>query len=85
MRSILIRIAKMHIREYTKGKKIEMPKRPRELEKEIMKDGWVFKSQEGSHRHYVHPIKPGKVTIPFHSRELSAIVEKSIRKQAGLV
>ena len=61
-----------------------MPKRPRDMEKEIMAAGWQFKSQEGSHRHYVHPTKPGKVTIPFHSRELSRIVEKSIRKQAGL-
>ena len=43
-----------------------------------------IESQEGSHRHYVHPVKPGKVTIPFHSKELSKIVEKSIRKQAGL-
>ena len=61
-----------------------MPKRPREMEKEILDDGWIFKSQEGSHRHYVHPTKPGKVTIPFHSKELSKIVEKSIRKQAEL-
>ena len=61
-----------------------MPKHPREMEKEILADGWVFKSQEGSHRHYVHLTKPGKVTIPFHCKELTKIVEKSIRKQAGL-
>ncbi len=61
-----------------------MPIRPRDMEKLILKDGWVFKSQEGSHRHYVHPYKPGKVTIPFHSKELGIVVEKSIRKQAGL-
>ena len=61
-----------------------MPKRPRDMEREILRDGWIFKSQEGSHKHYVHPTKRGKVTIPFHSRELSKVVEKSIRKQAGL-
>ncbi len=60
-----------------------MPKRPKEMEQEIFRDGWVFKSQTGSHRQYVHPTKTGKVTIPFHSKELSIIVEKSIRKQAG--
>ncbi len=38
-----------------------MPKKPRELEKVILADGWVFKSQEGSHRHYVHPIKKGRL------------------------
>ena len=61
-----------------------MPKRPREMEREQLEDGRVFKSQEGSHRHYVHPTKKGKVTIPFHSKELSKIVERSIRKQAGI-
>lgn len=61
-----------------------MPKKPKEMEREILAYGWVFKNQEGSHRHYVHPHKPGKVTIPFHSKELSKIVERSIRKQAGL-
>ncbi|MBQ8983078.1 MAG: type II toxin-antitoxin system HicA family toxin [Lachnospiraceae bacterium] len=34
--------------------------------------------------HYVHPTKSGKVTIQFHSKELSKVVEKSIRKQAGI-
>ena len=61
-----------------------MPKRPRELEKELFKDGWIFKNQEGSHRHYIHPSKPGKVTIPFHNKELTKGVEQSIRKEAGL-
>ena len=61
-----------------------MPLRPREMEKIIEADGWVFKNEEGSHRHYVHPTKPGKVTIPFHSKELTKPVEQSIRKQAGL-
>lgn len=61
-----------------------MPPKPRELEKKILADGWVLKSQEGAHRHYVHPEKPGKVTIPFHARELSKAVEHSVLKQAGL-
>ena len=61
-----------------------MPKRPKEMEKEILRDGWIFKNQEGSHRQYVHPVKPGKVTIPFHSGELSKVLEKAIRKQAGI-
>ena len=76
----LMRIVSYNMLEW----EYNMPKRPREMEKEILDDGWIFKSQEGSHRHYVHPTKPGKVTIPFHSKELSKIVEKSIRKQAGL-
>lgn len=61
-----------------------MPKRPREMERIIFDDGWKFESQEGSHRHYTHPKKPGKVTIPFHSKELTKATENSILKQAGL-
>jgi len=29
-----------------------MPKKPLEMEKLILADGWTFKSQTGSHRHY---------------------------------
>lgn len=62
-----------------------MPLKPREMEKIILADGWIFKNQEGSHRNYIHPIKPGKVTIPFHQgRDLNKKTENSIKKQAGL-
>jgi predicted RNA binding protein YcfA (HicA-like mRNA interferase family) len=48
-------------------------------------DGWVLKNQEGSHRQYVHPSKPGKVTIAGHpSDELDPKTRKSILKQSGL-
>lgn len=40
--------------------------KPNEMKKLILADGGIFKNQEGSHRHYIHPVKPGKVTIPFH-------------------
>ena len=61
-----------------------MPKKPREMEKIILADGWVFLSQAGSHRHYIHPAKTGKVTIPFHCKDLPKGTENSILKQAGL-
>lgn len=61
-----------------------MPLKSKEMEKIILADGWVFKSQTDSHRHYVHPCKTGKVTIPFHSKELTKATENSILKQAGL-
>ena len=46
-----------------------MPKKPKEIEKILLADGWIFKAQEGSHRHYIHPKKYGKVTIPFQKDE----------------
>ena len=61
-----------------------MPPKAIELEKLILKDGWYFVRQVGSHKQYKHPTKPGTVTIPFHSKEVSIIVEHSVRKQAGL-
>ena len=61
-----------------------MPNKPRELEAEILADGWIFKNQTGSYRHYVHPTKPGKVTIPFHTKDIPKGTENSILRQAGL-
>ncbi len=61
-----------------------MPKTPKEMERIILADGWFFQTQNGSHRQYRHPTKPGKVTIPFHCKDLSKFVENSILKQAGL-
>ncbi len=61
-----------------------MPKTPKEMEKIILADGWKFKNEEGSHRHYIHPTKKGKVTIPFHNKDIPKGTENSILKQAGL-
>ncbi len=61
-----------------------MPLKPKEMEKIILNDGWVFKVQDGSHKQYVHPVKQGKVTIPFQSKDLPKGTEISILKQAGL-
>lgn len=56
-----------------------------ELEKILKNDGLVLKSVRGSHHHYVHPSKPGKVTVPFHAGDLKPKTVKSILKQAGLM
>jgi predicted RNA binding protein YcfA (HicA-like mRNA interferase family) len=56
----------------------------KEIELILFTNGWVFKNAKGSHNHYVHPTKPGKVTIPNHPGDIPNIVVKSILKQAGL-
>lgn len=56
----------------------------KEVEKIILNDGWCLKNSKGSHYHYVHPTKKGKVTIPNHSGDLDPRTVKSILKQAGL-
>ena len=48
-------------------------------------DGWFLRNQEGSHRQFIHPAKPGKVTVAGHdSDEVPPKTQKSIMKQAGL-
>lgn len=56
----------------------------REIEKIILADGWVLKNAKGSHNHYIHPQKTGKVTIPNHNGDLDTFTIKMIQKQAGL-
>lgn len=58
----------------------------KEVEKIILADGWVFKSMKGDHKHYIHPTKPGKVTIPMSKKksDLHPKTVSSILKQAGL-
>jgi predicted RNA binding protein YcfA (HicA-like mRNA interferase family) len=55
-----------------------------EIERIIKKDGWCFSASNGSHYHYTHSGKPGKVTIPYHQGDLPKRVINSIFKQAGL-
>jgi predicted RNA binding protein YcfA (HicA-like mRNA interferase family) len=43
----------------------------RDVIKMIEQDGWRKISQEGSHRHYKHPMKPGKVTVADIPRTMS--------------
>lgn len=62
-----------------------MPKTPKEMERILLADGWYKDSQVGSHRHYKHPTKPGKVTIPFHSKDLGKGIEHAILKKAQII
>jgi predicted RNA binding protein YcfA (HicA-like mRNA interferase family) len=57
----------------------------KQIERIIRKDGWVLKSQKGSHQQYVHPTKKGKVTLALHGkREITIKTVRSIFKQAGI-
>lgn len=56
----------------------------REVEKILLDDGWVFKNAKGSHNQYIHPTKPGKVTIPNHRGDLDPKTVKSIFRQASI-
>jgi predicted RNA binding protein YcfA (HicA-like mRNA interferase family) len=57
----------------------------RDIIKKIEEDGWKYMYSTGSHRHFKHPVKPGKVTIPGHpSDTVHPRTLQSILKQAGM-
>ena len=56
----------------------------REVRKMLESDGWEIKSQVGSHIHYQHPAKPGKVTIVNGQNPIPPGTLRSIFRQAGL-
>jgi len=55
-----------------------------EIERIVLNDGWRFKAAKGSHYQYVHPLKPGKVTIPYNTGDIAPVTINSILKQAKL-
>jgi len=51
----------------------------------IEEDGWFLVATRGSHRQFIHPSKPGRVTIAGKpSDDLAPGTLNSILKQAGL-
>jgi predicted RNA binding protein YcfA (HicA-like mRNA interferase family) len=51
----------------------------------LEKNGWVLKTQKGSHKQFMHPKKPGKITVADHGKkEIPPGTLNSILKQAGL-
>jgi predicted RNA binding protein YcfA (HicA-like mRNA interferase family) len=56
----------------------------RELIKLLQADGWRLKRMRGSHHQFVHPTRPGTVTVPHPKKDLGVGLVKAIRKQAGL-
>jgi predicted RNA binding protein YcfA (HicA-like mRNA interferase family) len=56
----------------------------RELIKLLQADGWQLQRTRGSHHQFVHPTKPGTVTVPHPKKDLGKGLVRAIRKQAGL-
>ena len=56
----------------------------RDLLKILREEGWVEKTQKGSHLQLEHAKKKGKVTVPVHGGDIPKGTLNSIWKQAGL-
>jgi len=63
---------------------ISVGKDSRDIIRELEADGWRLVGVTGSHHHFKHPVKPGKVTIPHPRRDLHPKTVRSIYRQAGL-
>ncbi len=61
-----------------------MGKDSREIIRELQADGWVHVATTGSHHHFKHPMKPGKVTVPHPRKDLHPKTVRSIYLQARL-
>ena len=57
----------------------------REIEKLLLADGWVHKNTKGSHKQFVHPQKPGKITVPQHKGDLDIKTARAILRAVGLL
>ena len=57
----------------------------KEVQRRLEADGWVQEpGKKTSHKHFKHPAKPGKVTVPFHPGDVNPITLKNIEKQSGV-
>ena len=56
----------------------------RDIVRALEADGWALKRVTGSHHHFMHPTKPGIVTVPHPKKDLPVGTLRSIARQAGL-
>lgn len=56
----------------------------REVIAMLKADGWELKTVVGSHHHYVHPVKKGKVTVKHPCKSIPIKTLQCIAKQSGL-
>ena len=55
-----------------------------QLIKQMLRAGWVLRGVKGLHHMYVHPQRPGHVTVPHPPKDLGMGLLKKLLKQADL-
>ena len=56
----------------------------RELIKQLEADGWTLRGVKGSHHIFVHPSKPGHISLQHPERDLGKGLVHKLLKQIGL-
>lgn len=62
----------------------QMPMKPRELVRILKQNGFVEKSQQGSHLKMYNPITRVTIPIPIHAKEMKKGIELAILRKAGI-
>lgn len=55
-----------------------------DLIRRIERAGWQLRGLKGSHHIYVHPERPGHITVPHPKKDLGVGLVNKLLKQAGL-
>lgn len=61
-----------------------MPMTPKEMEKLLLKNGFVFQRQNGSHKIFYNTQTNRTAVVPMHAKDLKTGTENKILKDAGL-
>jgi predicted RNA binding protein YcfA (HicA-like mRNA interferase family) len=56
----------------------------RDIIKKLEDDGWILKRITGSHHHFTHSVKNGKVTVPHPVKDMPIGTLKNIERQCGI-
>jgi predicted RNA binding protein YcfA (HicA-like mRNA interferase family) len=56
----------------------------RDVIKTLEANGWKLAAVRGSHHQFIHPSKPGRVTVPHPKKDLTTGTIRSIYRQAGI-
>lgn len=62
-----------------------MERDSRKIIRELENDGWQHAGTSGSHHHFKHPIKTGKITVPHPVKDIPIGTVRQIYKRAGLL
>lgn len=62
-----------------------MPMTPKEMEKLLLKNGFKFVRQRGSHKFFYNADTNRSTTVPMHAKDLKTGTEHKILKDAGLL
>ncbi|GKS68966.1 addiction module toxin, HicA family protein [Nitrosomonas sp. PY1] len=56
----------------------------KDIIKKLEQDGWTLRGVKGSHHVYVHPHKPGHISVPHPKKDMGVGLVSKLLKQAGL-